>query len=525
MGSGGGGGEGGMKPDPSAACAAMGLPVRAWTDGPYGTHRGEIADGFTLELLDGTTFDLKEQYSGCDTYVFMPDKIPISDADSTSVWEKQNDVEQLLEDSPKNVHYFFITRQTADDLASAATTGMQARIDTILAGLAPEDAEHWKSRLHVAKAEANDLDNWIGDVLGSHGRIGFGIDREQKIRGVGYLSDVKRYSSALEQAGSWPWKSNIAYLAHEPQYWNAQFDMTERLANDGATVVDLWTGETLAEFAETDVTLPDAATMATYDTFEIEIEMMCPDPDKIEPGNCGAWDYLAYLFVRDENGVDQQLGRFITSYHRETHWVVDASQMLGHLAKGGQQHFKWSFAPPWNTQPTATRVKLRFSNTGKNMRPSQATPLWTGGSLGSTYNDTKLPIDVDIPAGAKKVELWAIITGHGAATNYCAEFCNHQHEFTVGGSVYLKEHPEASTEDQCIPQLAHGMVPNQPGTWWFGRGGWCPGQQVTPWVVDVTQDVTPGTTATISYRGLYKDAIAPDGSGDIDMVSYLIVWE
>ena len=47
--------------------------------------------------------------------------------------------------------------------------------------------------------------------------------------------------------------------------------------------------------------------------------------------------------------------------------------------------------------------------------------------------------------------------------------------------------------DGCIAEDARGMVPNQSGTWWLGRGGWCPGEQVEPWIVDVTADAKPGT--------------------------------
>jgi hypothetical protein len=67
------------------------------------------------------------------------------------------------------------------------------------------------------------------------------------------------------------------------------------------------------------------------------------------------------------------------------------------------------------------------------------------------------------------------------------------------------------------------MVPNQGGTWWFGRGGWCPGQQVTPWVEDLTASVTPGQTATLSYRGLRGGSDPPDDSGDIVLSSYLVI--
>ena len=56
-------------------------------------------------------------------------------------------------------------------------------------------------------------------------------------------------------------------------------------------------------------------------------------------------------------------------------------------------------------------------------------------------------------------------------------------------------------DDGCVQQVAEGTVPNQFGTWFYGRGGWCPGYEVKPFVVDVTDTLTPGSTATITYEG------------------------
>ena len=36
-------------------------------------------------------------------------------------------------------------------------------------------------------------------------------------------------------------------------------------------------------------------------------------------------------------------------------------------------------------------------------------------------------------------------------------------------------------------QVEEGGIPNEHGTWHFGRNGWCDGQNVRPWVVDVTR--------------------------------------
>lgn len=525
---GGSGGAGGgattsttTPPEPSY-CEIAGLPVRAWSEGPYGAHRNETAGDFTVELVGGESWTFAERWDGCESYVFIPDTIPVSNLDKTSIWEK--DLLNLIKASPKNAHYFFVSRSNSDDVAKANTEAMKVRIDEVTAAL-PADNDHWKARLHVVAQRAGNLGNWITEALSGIGRGGFAIDRYQRVRGVGNLADVKRYKQSLSDGGFWPWEQNLAYAAHEVRYFEMEVAREAKLAEAPATVVPFWDGEVLAQFEEKEIELPSAAEMANFDTLEIDVTSMCPDPDKIEFGNCGAWDYLAYLFVKDEEGNNVELARFITSYHRETRWIVDASAMLVHLQAGGKRTFRWEFAPEWNTQPTATKLSLRFSNKNKGYAPAEATFLYAGGAFNAMYNAPHAPIDVPIPADAKHVELFAIITGHGAETGQCAEFCNHQHVFKVNGIEYKKEHLEAGTQSKCVDQIENGMVPNQGGTWWFGRGGWCPGQQVDPWIVDVTADVTPGQTATIEYEGLFKNLPPPDSAGNIAMTSYLVVYK
>jgi hypothetical protein len=524
-GTGGAGGTGGTTmsmPAGPTYCETAGLPVREWSEGPYGVHRQEVAGDFTVNLVGGETWTFKERWDGCESYVFVPDTIPVSNLDKTPIWEK--DLLNLIKASPKNVHYFFVSRSTSDDTAKANTEAMKARIDEVVAAL-PADNDHWKERLHVLAQRAGNLDSWLKDVLAGIGRGGFAVDRFQRVRGIGNLADIKRFDQALNDAGYWPWEQNLAYAAHEVRYFEMEFARETKLAETPATVIPFWDGEVLAEYAEKEIDLPDAATMATFDTLEIDITSLCPDPELVEFGNCGAWDYLAYLFVKDEAGNNLELARFITSYHRETRWIVDASPMLVHLAAGGKRTFRWEFAPPWNTQPTATKLSLRLSNKNKGYSPSEATFLFPGGTFNSMYNAAHLPVSVPIPLDAKRVELFAIITGHGAETGQCAEFCNHQHRFKVNGVEYKKDHLEAGTQSKCIDQIENGMVPNQGGTWWYGRGGWCPGQQVEPFIVDVTADVTPGMDATIEYEGLYKNLQPPDSAGNIVMTSYLVVYK
>lgn len=524
-GNGGAGGTGGAPIDPTLVCNELGLPMRAFDPGPYGAHRGDVAADFTVPLQAGGEFNLAERWSGCESYLFVPDRIPVSGLDDTSIWDADDDLADLLAGSPRNTQWFFVSRTSNEADADAIIAAMQARLDGVLAAMAPADAAHWRTHAHVVAKHAQALDGWIGETVLGHGLVGFGIDRRQRVRGMGMLADVTRFKSALQNAMEWPWEQNLAYAANEAKYFEAQEAQATALEGDGATLVELFGGEVLEEFADTTATLPTAAEMAGFDTLQVEIEMDCPDPELPELGNCGAWDYLANLYVQGDGEEWIQLARFITTYHRASHWVVDVSPMLVHLAAGGSRAFRWSFAPEWNKQPTATKLWLRLSNQNKASRPTAATLLWTGGDFGSGYDALHAPVEVPIPATAKKVELWAIITGHGAAALQCAEFCNHKHQITINGKTYEKAHPEAQSDDGCMPEIDNGMTPNQGGTWWFGRGGWCPGQQVTPWVVDVTADVVPGQTAALSYVAKVGNNAPPDGAGNIDMVSYLVFSE
>ena len=508
-------------PPPPELCPD-GLPKQAFQVGASGTLRHQVAGDFTVTRLDGMPWTLSERWTGCDTYVFLPDTLPVSQTDATSVWK--GDVLDLVKRSPPNVHYFFVSRAYGDAAADTSTNALYLRIGDALTALPQADSDTWWFRLHVVKGRAQTLDGWLSQVLWSGvGQLGFAIDRFQRIRGIGSLADVALYDAQLSAAGAWPWHSNMAYAAYDARYLNAEAAGDHALAAMEATEVPVFAGEVLAGFEEKDVVLPDASAMAGFDTFQIVVDMQCPDATLPEPGNCGAWDYLAHLSVY-AGDTRIELGRFITAYHRETHWVLDATPMLPHLLEGGMRTVRWEYAPDWNKQPTATWLTLRFADRGTGEQPAEAAWLFAGGGFGSAYNEKYAPLEVPIPPDATRVMLYAAITGHGGDVQNCAEFCNHAHEFTVNGTVFTKSHPTVGLQTGCIDELEHGMIPHQHGTWWFGRGGWCPGEPVHPWLVDVTSLVEPGGMATVSYRGLLGGAGAPDGAGHIDMTSYLVSW-
>ena len=600
-------------------CTDNGYEIQPFGSGPYGTNYGELVEDFTVGTLDGD-WTLSENWSGCDNYLF------VNYADGydypAQLWA--SDMGDFLEASPPNVHYFFMSYDEGSEEEHVNT--IRERLDDALGDMTTEDQEHWAGRLHYVTDTA-----WyagsVGVFLQSRGAWAVGIDRGQNFREIGYLADMMRTGRAT-----------LVSLTYEARYYDYGVTRDSFIEDLGADSYQSFDGTRVGS-GYADLSLPDADTMASYDTMHIELELGCGDSFSED---CGEWDYLIHAYVcsqpEEENsatdiecqpyvpevmgaclvggeytgvecredvdcepveeevttdtgsadtggsdtgaaepepvtvtceayegavaadtltcGCDEpdgssaeatqtcnaegsgyddcacacntEIGRWITSYARSGKWVMDASPALAYLKDGGEQKIR--FQSSYSYFNTLT---FHMTNEGKEGTPDEIHPLFTGGSFNAAYNDRYEPIEVEIPADAKRVELFAVISGHGwgAEVENCAEFCNHTHHFTVNGVEYVKEHPIAGVIDGCVQQIEQGTVPNQFGTWPFGRGGWCPGKQVDPWVVDVTDVVVPGETATVTYRGLFEgDTYVPEASGsgsgfgaNINMRSNLVI--
>ncbi|MBK7396992.1 MAG: hypothetical protein IPJ34_11980 [Myxococcales bacterium] len=511
---------------PVDVCATLKLDKRPFDGGKGGTLRHDLAADFTVTHVDGTTWSLAKDWSGCESYLFIPDTLKKSAKDAASIWDR--DLDKLVATSPLGVHYFFFSRTAPDAAADASTAKMAEKVTALLATLPEDKAAHWAKHLHVIKGRPSKFGSWLDTVGGA--------------------ASATRASRSIASSGSAAWVRSPTSRATRPRSptracgpgrptsrtrptrracSTSEAVREKKLEADKATVVDVYTGETLQQFDEKEVTLPSAADMAKFDTLVVDIDSRCPDANKPEFGNCGAWDYIADLSVYDSAGKAWEMARFITTYHRESRWVVDISPMLALLQEGGKKKLRWSFAPEWNKQPTATRLSLRFSNQGKGMRPTKATYLWSGGPFTSKYDDLHPAQDVPIPATAKKVELYALVTGHGSEAESCAEFCNHQHEITVGGTAFFKEFtaPEVAKQNGCVGEAGEGHA---------AEPGWnvvvrprrlvprAAGRAVARRRHEERQGRRDGEGV---LQGTLQKATPPDAAGNIQLSSWLVVWE
>lgn len=229
-----------------------------------------------------------------------------------------------------------------------------------------------------------------------------------------------------------------------------------------------------------------------------------------------------------------EMGRWITSYKREGRWVSDATPFLAFFKQGGKHriHFDASNFP-------LVDFDIRLSSRATGTVPVNTMELFTSPEYGfnQTYNEHFKPKTVHIPVGTKKVKLFALITGHGfgADMENCAEFCNHTHHFGLNDQEFVKDQPFAGLSMGCAEQAEQGSIPNQYGTWNYGRGGWCPGMDVKPFDVDVTAAAKIGSDNTFTYKGLFNGEnytpvanTGPNGGGFgalIRMRSWLVFYQ
>lgn len=504
------------------ACVEAMPPLVPFKPAPYGTKPKDTAGPFTFPSTEGD-WDFEKSWTGADSYVFLvhaPGYVVYQNgADYSKDLFKQS-LSVLLPKSPANVHYFFLPLKSSDPDWPAARDKWMAQLANI--------GGEWPARVHFSDTGALDLANWIGDMMKyrygtslpykQYDYMGFAIDRSQRIREIGMLGQ-------LVQNGI---TTKLNFLAFEPQYYEFEWVRDQALkVAPKPTIVELAANKTVYDTYDVDVTLPDAQTISTFDTLEVDLTMDC---DNHRDGECGAWDYLSHLWVCEPGDggpqCNAEIARWITSYWRETRWVTDISQMLP-LLKGGMTHFRWWASGQFDPRKTnyIVSLELRLSNKNKGMRPVSATPLWSGGGWNASYDAAHPMKQLTVANGTKKSELYVLVTGHGASSDNCAEFCNHEHHFAINGTDHSKSFPEAQSALGCTLDVGKGTVPNQHGTWYYGRGGWCPGWDVAPWIVDVTNDVKLGQSNDLAYTTTFGGQPVSVDRGTIVLSSYLVTWQ
>jgi len=494
------------EPAEETVCTELGLPAAEFLPGT-GSDYGKIAGFFSAETLKGT-WKLDENWTGCETFVF------INYTGDETFWGA--DISILINKTAPNTHYFFSGYGDPDTVKNKVLE-LKGRMDAALSGLPSSIAESLSPRLHFVTTPAAEIQGSVGAFFKKKTVKVVGIDRFQEFHHGASMAIIKG-GGFVEEIGQAVWLG---------RYFNYLWETREQLKadEDDVQLVPLFSGQSITENNQTyTAEFPSADEMEGFDTLVADLRVTCGP----EGQDCGEWDYEAFIQLCETESCEQvhEIIVWITPYSRPgtKHWLFDLSPFLGLLKEGGERTFR--FGMLWNMNPNVLDLNFRLSNRSVGYRSKTVLPLFNGGNFGNDYNDKYEPINVEIPASTVRSELVVIVSGHGqeAGTN-CAEWCNHQHEFTINGKTsYTKDHAgEAGTQFGCAERVDDGVPPGQYGNWAPGRAAWCPGLPVHPWIVDLSNDLTPGISHSLTYRGLHQGN-TPSG-GRIRLNSFLVLYE
>ena len=521
------------------------------------------------------TWDFENMWTGEDIYIFI--HYDPNTANSTALWSS-NTKEDFLANSPDNVHYFFLSART---YASSDVSNMRDEFDLILAGLSEQEQAHWNSHLHFVPIRTYDIENWVSETI--NGKYAFAIDGFQEIREIGYLGSPTSFTGTY-----------LSYIAHEAVYLNYELDTFMDTGEEYDEIViydeEIYTGGWAATTTKL-VDLPSDEQLQQYTKMEIDLLRGCPDGNGgYSDAGCDEYDRIARLYICEgqcfetqyfpaadeatciENGSSwdseqgicfsinyiegeslescgeenwnynrecQEMSRWITPFGRQPRHLTDISPFISTLRPGGPKLFKFQESG-WPNSLLTMKLRL-YNETSLEPSPNDHYPMWSGTvGFNSDYDENRPPLVFEVPDDVERVEFVAYITGHGWGNNTCyncAEFCNSKHMFSLNGGVYdfEKSFPNAASNDYCmsLEAISEGVIPNQGGTWGYGRAGWCPGQDVKPYIVDISDYVEIGSENILDYdacRVAGNSCLTPPSCGtcgycpEIAFSSYIIYY-
>ncbi|XP_063952301.1 uncharacterized protein LOC129255975 [Lytechinus pictus] len=343
-------------------------------------------------------------------------------------------------------------------------------------------------------------------------------------------SPSENFYFAIDQQGKlaelgWLLYPSFQFFVWQAQWFDYKTELKKNLSQE-VTVVPV-INDTIMQGHAGVVQTVDIPSLQDVSKIELDTSLSCPGT---RDESCPPWDHTVQLYLCcDQTSplCGMELGRWITAFRRRIgRWLTDVTPLTP-LFTSSQCTFTMKTA--WWAQPWKPSLSLRLHKSAKVLsegHPRQILPLFRGGTFNQSYNTQYHPINFTVPQTAKKVILYAVITGHGSDNNGCGEFCVTSHHFIVNGHPNVNTFTNAGTPNGCAERSITGVEPNEHGTWLYGRDGWCDGREVDPWVVDVTSQVNMEGSNSIKYFGWFNgtDPDPTANPGVIIMYSYLVMY-
>ncbi len=517
-------------------CDELGLARVPFTAQGTGYAFGDIAGDFSVTTLAGS-WVLSQEWTGCESYTFL-NYLP--DEATTFEEELWGSDPSVFVDTPLNAHFFFLVTLGQESARVGQLEVVKTQIDAAIAASTTDDEERDKQRrrFHYVTDPPVRIAGSVSEFIQDYNSYRADRDNYADLGNRGFAPPPAAHAFAIDRDQRWDSGGNLNQTVGSPPsfqmasflpgFFDHKAALRDRVAAESGVETYVLVDETVTERELIrDAMLPAQAAMASYDTLEVDVTVTCRERNVF---NCSEWDRIAHIFVcADETCADrEELVRWITPYWRrgQRRWIMDASSLMGLVADGGQTYFQVVMGPTWErATPRDVRVAVRLSNRGAGERATGAELAFTGGTFGPDYN-TRDPFSFTPPATASRAELVVVLSGHGQeAGNNCAEWCDHRHRFSVGGTALqeIRHEGQIGSRDGCGPASSRGVPPGQYGNWAPERAYWCPGLPVDPIRIDITDEVTFGSANTITYEGAFRTG-APQG-GNISLSAYVVWYE
>lgn len=519
--------------DTEVALCPDGTEPRAFVAETEGFEFGQTAGDFTVNQIEAPDWTLSEHFTGCDSYLFLVDWE--SSRSSSEMFDSP--VFQLFQDEPGNVHFFFVSDRTTSTLREEVLLPLRDEVEASLETMPSAEAEDLRGRIHYVWDRARNIEGSVGEFLTDYLSYAASPGNRVDLGDRGQAPPPPLAAWGINRAQQWDPGGSMSQAVgapasfrmprYLPHFYNYMERLDQELAATDATEVVLVDEDNTDRIMTKSVTLPGATEMAAFDTMELDVELTCPHRN---PFACSEWDRIATIdwCVDEECSERWQIGKWITQYWRRgrRHWVIDATPFLPLVQDGGTQTFRIQTGPQWERATLRNvRVSVRLRTQGDRPKPIAVEKLFGGGNFNAEYNDRE-PITVTPAAGASRVDLVYILSGHGQTQgNNCAEWCDHRHTFSLDGTDLetIRSDMAIATQDGCADRADEGVPPGQWGNWPQSRAYWCPGLPVPAKAIDVTAQVSPGTPVEVGYRGSFGTG-EPRG-GNISMQTYLVSYE
>ena len=343
---------------------------------------------------------------------------------------------------------------------------------------------------------------------------------------------------ALQEVG-WEKYATLGMLSWAAQ-WLAFDGRRAARAASPAIVAPLFERAVLASKATSLAAVPAwELVAASASRVELDLALSC---EGSADADCATWDHCVTLTATcrgddDESrtlgaepgGDAHELGRWVTPFRRRAgRWTTDVTALASALAAGGCAFELDAGGSPW-VATASLRYELGGGAGGASASPLASRSAATAAVPGlpfamrrlewpntatkfnsAAYNENRT-LSFSAPAGTARVTLRALASGHGnceflpTSHHYALASADGARALAVNSSaVAAAQFMAAGSALGCTEFVPDGALPNEHGTWYYGRNGWCDGMDVKPLEWDVTAgvDLDPSAVNTITYHAL-----------------------